>query len=309
MNKITYSQALVGYDISANSRHLSKNTLADYHNTFRKFQSFLKVDVPFQDITKETIEKFLGSLRLKKKTVLNYHTGLSALWEWAFKEKLVPENLLHSITRPDPERPDIIPLSESDVRLILSMISQSKPYTTHGVMASHTIHNAIRNRAIILTLLDTGLRVSELCDLLIRDVDMRNSAKFIKILGGKGGKDRHFPISARTAQALWRYLSDRPDARLTDPLFVTKNNNRVDRTNIYDMLEYAGKRAGVSQCNPHRFRHTFAINFLRNGGNVFSLQAILGHESLDTCKKYLMIAEADVDAAHRLASPVDHWRL
>jgi integrase/recombinase XerD len=309
MENILFSQALLGYDIAAKARHLSDNTLADYYNTFRKLQLYLKEDVIFQKIEKQTIEQFLRSQKVSNKTVLNYHTGLSALWEWAYKEKIIPENIIHEIERPKPETPDIIPLSESDVRLILAVIKQSKTYISHGTTTSHSIHNAERNRAIVLTLLDTGLRASELCDLQIKDVDIRNASKFIKIINGKGKKDRHFPISSRTAQTIWRYLATRPDARLSDPLFVTKTNNRIDRTNLADMLEYAGKRAGVPNCHPHRFRHTFAINFLRNGGNVYSLQSILGHESLKTCLTYLRIAEADIDNAHRQASPVDVWRL
>jgi len=309
MNRILLSQALIGYDISAKARHLSDNTLSDYYNTFRKLQLYLKRDIPFQDITQIAIEEFLGSLEVSKKTTLNYHTGLSALWEWSVKEKIVPANILHAITRPKPEKPDISPLSEADIRLILATIHKSKPYITHGTLTSHTIHTKERNRAIVLTLLDTGMRVSEICNLQIRDVDIRNANKSISILDGKGSKDRHVPISSRTAQIIWRYLSSRPDTRVTDPLFVSKNNIQLDRVNLADMLRNAGDRAGVPDCHPHRFRHTFAINFLRNGGNVYTLQSILGHESLKTCLIYLKIAEADVAEAHRLASPVDHWRL
>ena len=69
------------------------------------------------------------------------------------------------------------------------------------------------------------------------------------------------------------------------------------------------KRAGVPGAHPYRFRHTFAITFLRNGGNVFALQTILGHESLDMVKRYLMIAQTDLQKAHQDASPVMRWLL
>lgn len=309
MNNIRFSKVLEGYDLAFSARHLSQSTRSDYWNTFRLFSEFLDSDPFIEEITPEMVQRFLGSRTTSNKTILNYHTGLSALWQWAKTDHLVQENILRGITRPKPKKPDIIPFTEQEIRLLLSTISQSKSYTVKGTPASHTIPNAERNRAIILTLLDTGVRASELCHLKIRNADIRNSEKKISVIGGKGDKDRHPPISSRTAQAIWRYLATRPDAHLDDPLFATNSGNPIDRNNLGNILEYAGSRAGVDDCFPHRFRHTFAINFLRNGGNVYALQSILGHESLKTCLTYLKIAEADSDNAHRQASPVENWRL
>lgn len=70
-----------------------------------------------------------------------------------------------------------------------------------------------------------------------------------------------------------------------------------------------GAKAGVQDCHPHRFRHTFAVNFLRNGGNAFEIQMALGHTTLQMVQTYLALAQADLDAAHRKASPVENWRL
>ncbi len=311
MKKITLSQALIGYELAFHARNLSENTLKDYQNTFRKFQAFLGADPCISDITIETIQAFLASnSHLAGKTILNYHIGLSSLWEWATGPAgAVKENLLHKIKPPRPGKPDIIPFSEADIRLILSTIKTSKTYTTHGVLTSHSIPNADRNRAIVLTLLDTGIRATELCNLKIKDCQLRTANKIITIEGGKGDKCRHVPISARTAQAIWAYLAARPGARLTAALFATSTERHIDRNNLGNMLEYCQERSGVPNIHPHRFRHTFAINFLRNGGNVYALQAILGHESLKTCLKYLQIAQTDLDDGHRQASPVENWRL
>jgi integrase/recombinase XerD len=75
------------------------------------------------------------------------------------------------------------------------------------------------------------------------------------------------------------------------------------------MFQGIGKRAGVANVHPHRFRHTFAIQYLKNGGNAYTLQHMLGHSTLETVKIYLKLAQVDVDQMHRRASPVDNWRL
>jgi len=108
---------------------------------------------------------------------------------------------------------------------------------------------------------------------------------------------------------LWRYQSSRADAKPTAYLFVVRHERPLDRCVLGRLLKRIGDRAGVLNVHPHRFRHTFAIAFLRNGGNVYALQRMLGHSSLDMVKRYLSIAQADVQDAHRDASPVTNWCL
>ena len=166
---------------------------------------------------------------------------------------------------------------------------------------------ALRNRTIILLLLDTGIRASELCGLAIKDADLTN--KRILVLG-KGNKERAVPISPRTAKTLWRYLTtERKDEPVNAPLFLGSEGDPLNRDALLKLLIRLRAKAGVNDCHPHRFRHTFAVNFLRNGGNAFELQMALGHTTLQMVQTYLALAQADLDAAHRKASPVENWRL
>ena len=305
---ITFSEAVEGYLLAATARHLSKHTIRDYLNTYRKFQIFLDHDPPFDKITNKQIEAFLAAQTVSKKTVLNYHIGLSALWTWAIENEIVQEHIVQKVERVKPEKRSIVPYSEDDVRAMLTSLTTSRGYTRPGKKGSqHSLPQAERNRAIIMLLLDTGIRATELCELSINQVDLQNRRVTVF---GKGSKERTIPISPRTAQAIWRYLkTDRQEDYISERLFTTLNGRPMDRDRLLKSIRSIGKRAGLQGANVHRFRHTFAINYLRNGGDPFSLQISLGHSTMEMVKNYLALAQADLEKNHLRASPVDHWRL
>lgn len=304
---ISFSDAVDGYFLAAGARHLSQHTLADYAYTFRKFGAFLGTNPNIKEITAHDVESFLRCNTVSKKTLLNYLIGLSSLWHWAANERLVQENIISKIPKPKPEQTVIVELSLLDIKSLLANVDHSKSFRYPGrPLTSRALPVADRNRAIILLLLDTGLRASELCSLKIADVDLRNY--HFKVIG-KGSKERLIPFSPRTGQAIWKYLASRKDSRPKDALFTTSHGRALDRTQLSKQLQHIAVRAGVLNVHPHRFRHTFAINYLRNGGDIFSLQMILGHSTLEMERRYLALAQADVDNGHRRASPVDNWRL
>ena len=113
-----------------------------------------------------------------------------------------------------------------------------------------------------------------------------------------------------TRRSIWIYLASREDGEDAEaPAFVGKFGRPVNKMSLRHLLTDLGNKAGIKKCHPHRFRHTFAITYLRSGGDVFTLQSLLGHGSLDMVQHYARIAQIDVENAHRRASPADNWRL
>jgi len=90
---------------------------------------------------------------------------------------------------------------------------------------------------------------------------------------------------------------------------VTKKGGAFDRDYLYRLVQRAGKRYDVPKVGPHRFRHTFAINFLRNGGSPLELQRMLGHEKLETVLIYVRLADVDIESAQKRASVGDAWNI
>ncbi len=206
------------------------------------------------------------------------------MWTWAIREGHVQKHIIHSVERPKPKKNVIVPFTEEQIKAILTQGEAGR--------------QATRTRCIILLLVDTGLRASEFCGLKHEDIDLSN--RRLKVLG-KGNKERLLPFSKQTAHTLVDYLSS-VDCKKNPFKLLT-------RTSLAQFFRRLGKKAGVNDVHPHRFRHTFAVTYLRNGGDPYTLQAILGHSTLDMVKEYLSLAQIDMDAAHARASPVENWQL
>jgi integrase/recombinase XerD len=148
-----------------------------------------------------------------------------------------------------------------------------------------------RDYTIILLLLDTGIRVSEMCSLTLDRVylEVLNEA-FIKVMG-KGRKEREVGLSPEVAQHLWKYIHAyrHPKDASNQSLFINSFGKPLTIFGIEQMLQEVAKRAKVTgvRVSPHTFRHTFARMYLENGGDVYRLSLLLGHSSVVVTENYL----------------------
>lgn len=270
-------------------------------------QHQLIADPLLADLTAADIRQFLAApihKNLRPKTLKNYHAGLSALWSWAVEETLAPENIAASTPSPKALPPEIIPYTTDEIERLLKACAHSAVYTRPGKRATtHTPLTVNRNRAIIMTLLDTGLRSAELCDLKMRDLDLRTRQLIIR--EGKGGKMRVVYFSPRTGKTLWRYLAERNTAD-PDPIFATTTGGPLNPDSLNSLITRLLKKAQV-RGNVHKFRHTFALTCVNSGMNALVLQRLLGHSSLDMVRRYVNAASVDLAAGYR--SPVESMRL
>ena len=213
---ITLSQACDGVIRYKSAVGMSPHTIRNYRNSFTKLQAHFPDDPQFQAITRDQLVGFLawlrdeyvsepdgaarrGQIKLSPKSILNIHTDLSALWTWGVEEGFIPTNLIRAITPPSVQAPVVEPFTKEEIAALLTACDRNRTWKTRQLLASER-PTADRDRAIILLLLDTGLRASELCNIQVGDINLTNNG--IKVLG-KGQKERLVVFGKRIAKELW----------------------------------------------------------------------------------------------------------
>lgn len=233
---------------------------------------------------------------VRPRTVVAYYRVLRSLCNWLVEEGATLESPFGSLKPPRFSDDQVQPFTEDQLAALERAVERSA--------------TPRRDKAIILFLLDTGCRASEVCSLRIRDLDF--AARCCRV-HGKGDKYRMVYFGRECGRALLAYLreEERDEA---GPLFPaqrgTKPGEALTRSGLLQIIRRLGKAAGVGEvrCSPHTFRHTFAVSFLRAGGNTFALQTMMGHVSLAMTRRYVALAGADLQSQHARFSPADNRR-
>jgi integrase/recombinase XerD len=298
-----------GFKLSCQTEGKSPRTVEWYYGFLARFLSFLKMKEFPTDIGmlgKHHIKAFILYLQTEVKTpfrnqplatasIQGYVRTLKAFFAWATREDYIQANPMEKIP---------VPKSQSKV---INTFSQEQIVKLSSACQDGT--NASRDLAMVLLMLDCGLRVSELVSINMEDVNLPEG--YVKISAGKGNKERMTPIGSFVQKMVWKYLNHSRPKPVTEKitrLFLSDDGLPLTRNGAQQMLRRCGRRAGISgvRCSPHTFRHTFAKNYLMNGGDIFSLQKILGHSSLASVKMYLNLFAIDLKTQHRRFSPVDN---
>jgi integrase/recombinase XerC/integrase/recombinase XerD len=278
----------------------SPKTISWYTEMLTDYVKFLKAtgrDAILAKLNSEIVREFIISEQGRKispYTVQGKTRALKAFSSWLSAEGYTSDNLLANIKLPKAPVKIIEPLTTTEVD---TLISTQNPLTAIGA----------RNIAILITLLDTGLRNSELSGLRFEDAHIEEG--YLKVTG-KGNKERLVPIGALAQKVLWRYVfhfRPEPVNEVNNCLFLTLDGNCLQTNAVKLLLRRWGKKARVPRLHAHLCRHTYATNYLtHNCGDVFRLQRILGHSTLEMVNRYVHYASAQSMIQSHPSSPVDH---
>jgi len=271
------------YLASLRRRNFSPETIRDYRYCLRRFEK--DCDARLDEMTRADVGAFVDGLideGLKAKTVNSYLNAIRGFYEYMIEERgWEGEDPVGKKDYLKQDRPLPRPLSEDEVDDLFDAIDNK------------------RDRAIFLIMLRSGLRVSEVSNLNVRDIQVKEKRVFIRM--GKGRKDRVVSLSGETMQALCEYMLARAAAPGEESLFVvekgTYKGQRISVRGIQKRMEYYAKKSGV-KASCHRLRHTFATQVLDAGMRVVYLKVLMGHDWITTAMQYCRISNARVTQSY-----------
>ncbi len=289
--RIRLDSHLHSFLLDCEARRLAAGTLAFYREKLTPFVAYIVAqgvgDVG--DITPSHVRAYLVHLQATGHNAGGQHAAARAIRAWLnfmAAEGEIAVSPMRRVRMPKLDRRIMPAFSHDDAKRLM-----------RAAMTA-------RDRAIVLTLLDTGLRAREFVSLTVGDVDLTTGA--VMVQHGKGGKGRTVYLGAKTRRILQRYLRLRGPVPDASPMWLsTTTGEGLTLNGLRLLLLRLGRRADVKHCHPHTFRRTFALWSLRAGMNVYALQQIMGHADLTMLRRYLALTETDLADAHRQHGPVD----
>lgn len=315
----TELDSLIEYDgFSRQAEGQSRGTIALTTIALTKLKKFLEenhLPMDARNIRAEDIRAFIvhlqGCMRFAKHpyargqeralsplSINCYLRAIRATWNNWVAEGLLERNPFEKVRVPRAPKKIIPTFSEEQLEALLGAINTATP-------------EGFRDYTLFLLYLDTMCRLSEVTNATAEDLNLRE--RTLRVVG-KGNQQRLVYFGLVVQKALWKYIHfyrPEPDVPNHDYLFLTRDGRQLTKNRVEELMKKYGQRAGIKgvRCSPHTLRHTACVMWIRNGGDIFSLQKITGHSSLEVLRGYVNLAQGDVNSAHRRYSAIDNLGL
>ena len=259
---------------------LSKNTVKAYKTDIKGFIKWINKNkkqslLNIKETSVNQYISYLFSLKLKSSSVNRKISSLKSFYLFLLKKKLIRYSPFSEVISPKQEKYLPASMSESEVEKLLNSPDTSKDIEQ-------------RDKAMIEMLYATGMRISELVNLKITDIDMNRSV--IKVMG-KGSKERLIPFGESASEALFNYLKIRKDSSSKE-VFISNRGRKITRVAFWQRIKVYLLRENLKiSISPHTLRHAFATHLLNRGADLRSVQLLLGHSDLSTTQIYTHIAK------------------
>jgi site-specific recombinase XerD len=313
--QVDLMKALEFYSLKARAEGKSRKTIESVTTSVRGLERYLRangISMEVEEIDTIAIYGYLASLnerncfsnhpftpeqprKLSGHTKNAYARGLSVFFGLLYLEGLINTNPFDKVRIPKAPKKIIPAFTDDQLMAIYGAIDTNNPLGGRDYTCVTLLH-------------DTGIRAGGLVGLCMEDVDF--DRQLISVTE-KGQKERQVPIGKRCTKALWKYIHryrPEPATPWVNNVFLTKNGRPLTTNRLGKIVRNHCTKAGITgvRLSTHTFRHTFAISYIRNGGDVFTLRQVMGHSRLETLMVYVNMASTDVTKAHRRCSPADN---
>jgi len=269
-------------DFLAVEKGLSLNTIDSYSRDLKKlFQFFKKEKIIWSRAKEENLTAFIHSqsrMGLSSRSLARLISSIKSFYKYLILDGIIDKNPAVNLSSPKIwlKLPQF--LSVEEVELLLSQPDQESK-------------RGLRDKAMLELLYATGLRVSELISLKLKDVNLKDGFLLTR---GKGSKERIVPIGRQACQAVSRYIDEVRPLLLKKPdssLFLSNRSRAFSRQGFWKLLKTHAKKAGLgSKISPHVLRHSFATHLLERGADLRSVQMMLGHTQITTTQIYTHVS-------------------
>lgn len=285
----TFEETFERFLANRKAKGSSDKTLQTYHYHFRAISKYLDADKEIDLITKTDLEQMLADMRdggLSSNSINSYTRTLKSFFSWCNEEEITTLNL--RLYKAEETVKDTY--TDAELKRLLK-----KPKMRSTTFCEY------RNWVIINLLLNSGCRAATIRSFLVKDVNLNNAT--ITYRHTKNKSIQIVPLCSEMVSVLREYMKVR-NGEANDVLFPNESGKAMTEAGLREAVRYYNRSRGVEKTSIHLFRHTFAERYLRNGGNPFNLQKILGHSTLDMTRHYCKIYDADLIKGYDSFSPL-----
>lgn len=288
---MTIEHAFQAFVIEQQIRGNSPQTVKYYSNCINPLVSSLGLDCDIDKIAVNDVKCHILTLRGKVSSISlkTYVKGIKTFLLWLYDEGYIVDDINSSIPIPKAQKKTIDILTDDEIKQLFHL------FDCKNILD-------LRNYCICSLMLDSGLRKSEVVNLKLHDLHI---AEGYILVNGKGNKQRIVPVGFHTQKQLLKYVSFRSAVK-SETVFLSQNLEPITKAVIESLFKKIKLDLLAPRIKAHLLRHTFATRYLENGGNIYALQQILGHTSLDMVKKYVHLASHKNVANFSNFSPLDN---
>lgn len=276
---------------------LAPNTINSYRRDLQSFFNFLgnEKKCNLKSITREDIIDYLSFLKKEAKaaaTIARHTAALKAFFKFLYQEGYLPENITENLKRPKQEQklPEYLTLEEVD-KLLESPILNTP--------------TGVRDKAMLEVLYATGMRVSELLNLVLNNLNLEIG--YVRCMG-KGSKERIIPLGSKAIESVDTYLrwgrNKLLKNRREQTVFLNNHGRKMSRQGFWKIIKSYSQKAEIEKnISPHILRHSFATHLLENGADLRAVQEMLGHSDISTTQIYTHVTRKKITQVYRQAHP------